>query len=213
MGLLCEDASVVDDDVAMLLAWRDGDRSAGARLIDRHSGTLVQFFRNKVSGPIDDLVQQTFLLCVEHRDDVQAPEKFRAYLLTVARRVLLEHYRVRSRDRDHFDPLTTSAWDIEASPSTVAADREERQLLVEALRRIPLHFQIALELYYWQELSGPELCDVLDLPEGTVRSRLRRGRELLRAQIEALAQSRALFESTVGDMEAWAASVRQCLER
>lgn len=204
---------VADDDVSMLLAWRDGDRDAGARLIDRHSGTLFQFFRNKVSGPIDDLVQQTFLVCVEHRDDVRAPEKFRAYLLTVARRILLEHYRVRSRDRDHFDPLTTSAWDVEASPSTVAADREERRLLVEALRRIPLSFQIALELFYWQDMSGSELCEVLDLPEGTVRSRLRRGKELLREQIEALAHDRAVLDSTVGDMEAWAASVRRCLER
>ncbi|MBK8234045.1 MAG: sigma-70 family RNA polymerase sigma factor [Deltaproteobacteria bacterium] len=200
------------EDVALLLAWRAGDRDAGGDLIERYAETLLQFFRNKVSGPVDDLVQQTFLTCVEHRDDVRDPSRFRAYLLTVARRVLLEHYRVRSRDRHHFDPLTTSVWDVDASPSSIAADRQERQLLVEALRRIPLDFQVALELYYWQDLSGPELCEVLALPEGTVRSRLRRGRELLRSQIEALAADNALLDATLGEFERWADAVRDAVE-
>ncbi len=200
-------------DLELLEAWREGDRDAGGKLIERHTALLLTFFRNKVSGPIDDLVQQTFLTCVEHRDDVHTPERFRSYVLTVARRVLLEHYRVQSRDQRHFDPLTTSAWDVEATPSTMVVDRQERRLLIEALRRIPLSFQIALELFYWQEMSGPELCRVLNVPEGTVRSRLRRGRELLREQLQKLGASQSLYGATVGDMDEWAASVRACFER
>ena len=42
-----------------------------------------------------------------------------------------------------------------------------------------VELQVALELHYWEDLSGPELAAVLEIPEGTVRSRLRRGRELL----------------------------------
>lgn len=204
---------MAEDDVALLSAWSAGDRAAGSRLIERHTKLLLQFFRNKVSGPVDDLVQQTFLNCVEHRDDVHTPERFRSYLLTIARRVLLEHYRVRSRDQRHFDPLTTSAWDVEATPSTLVVDRQERRFLIEALRRIPLSFQVALELFYWQEMSGPELCRVLELPEGTVRSRLRRGRELLREQLATLGAEQRLYGATVADMDAWAASVRAVFEQ
>jgi RNA polymerase sigma factor (sigma-70 family) len=187
-----------------------GDRAAGSRLIERNSGLVLQFFRNKVSGPTDDLVQQTFLNCIEHRDDVRVADKFRSYLLTVAHRVLLEHYRIRSRDERHFDPLTTSVWDLEATPSTILVDRQEQQLLIAAMRRIPLCFQIALELYYWQNLTGPELCAVLELPEGTVRSRLRRGRELLRRELEALGAAPAPDDA---DIDALATGVRARLER
>jgi len=201
----------VSDDVTLLLAWREGDRQAGGALIERNAPVLLRFFRNKVSGAVDDLVQQTFLTCVEHRDAIVQPERFRSYLLTVAHRVLIQHYRIRSRDDRHFDPLTTSAWDIEATPSTLFVEAEERRLLVEALRRIPLTFQVALELYYWQEMRGPELATVLDVPEGTVRSRLRRGRELLAEQMQKLASSEAVYEATVGDLDAWAASVRKAL--
>ena len=56
----------------------------------------------------------------------------------------------------------------------------------EALRRIPLELQVALELYYWEGMAGPELAAALDLPEGTVRTRLRRGRQLVREQLTEL---------------------------
>ncbi|MEZ4372915.1 MAG: sigma-70 family RNA polymerase sigma factor [Polyangiaceae bacterium] len=46
--------------------------------------------------------------------------------------------------------------------------------LVEALQRLPLDLQMAIELYYWEELSVAELAEALEIPAGTVKSRLHR---------------------------------------
>ena len=193
----------VVDDVADLCAWREGDREAGRRLIDHYTPVLMRFFRNKAWDATEDLVQQTFMRCIEHRGDVRVPERFRTYILTVARRELLAHYRKKTSDRARFDPLTTSVFDLDPRPSTVAADREERRLIAEAMRRIPVKFQIALELFYWQDMQGPALAEVLEVPEGTVRSRLKRGRELLATQLADLARDRGLLARATADLDTW----------
>src|SRR5690606_10349004 len=58
----------VSDDLELLAAWRDGDAAAGGRLFRRHFDTLFRFFSTKLDGPVEDLVQDTFLGCVRGRD-------------------------------------------------------------------------------------------------------------------------------------------------
>jgi len=198
----------VMEDAALLEAWRLGDTSAGDALITRNTELLVGFFANKASEAMDDLLQSTFLRCVENRDALRDPSKFRSYLLTIAHRELLAYFRRRSRDRDLFAPDTTSVWDLDPSPSTVAVEREEQRLLAEALRRVPLSFQVALELYYWQELTAPEIAEVLEVPEGTVRSRIRRGRELLLHQMQSLRSADVRGRPSLDDLEQWARQLR-----
>ena len=89
------------------------------------------------------------------------------------------------------------------------AKRREERLLLEALRSIPLDHQIALELYYWQEMTAAELAAVLDIPEGTIRSRLRRAKHLLEEQLAELAQSPDLLETTMANLDEWARNLRR----
>ncbi|MBV1861750.1 MAG: sigma-70 family RNA polymerase sigma factor [Nannocystaceae bacterium] len=175
-----------EEDFVLLTSWRTGDRSAGGRLIKRYSGLLLRFFRTKVGEDADDLVQHTFVACTERKDAIQNPASFRAYLLAIARGVLVEHFRRKTRHHKRFDALETSVADLEPTPSQHLAKNEERRLMGEALRQIPLELQVALELYYWEGMAGPELAAALDLPEGTVRTRLRRGRQLVRERLAEL---------------------------
>ncbi|MCA9705484.1 MAG: hypothetical protein KDK70_06540 [Myxococcales bacterium] len=82
------------------------------------------------------------------------------------------------------------------------------RLLLAALRALPVDLQVALELFYFEHIRGPELAEVLGLPEGTVRSRLRRGREILRERLQELLRSPGMVESTMTDLESWASSLR-----
>ena len=104
-----------------------------------------------------------------------------------------------------------SVADLGASPGTLAQAREEQELLLLALRRIPIDFQIAVELYYWESLSTRELAEVLGVPEGTVRSRLARAREHLAREIEVLAASPQLRDSTMQGFDTWARSLKDLL--
>ena len=70
-------------------------------------------------------------------------------------------------------------------PSTIAARNAEHHRLFEAMRHIPLELQVVLELHYWEDMTTHELAVALDLPQGTVKSRMRRAREALREVLES----------------------------
>ncbi len=197
-------------DIELLEAWRAGDRGAGGELFERHVRALYRFFTTKVAGGVDDLIQRVFTACVASRDRIREGASFRAYLFAVARNELYDHYRANKRNND-LDFGVSSLCDLGPTPSSIVARKAEQELLARALQRIPLELQLAIELFYWEELSGPELAVVLGIPEGTVRSRLRRAREALKEQMTALASSPDTLQSTLDDLDTWAASLQECL--
>ncbi|MFO0635763.1 MAG: sigma-70 family RNA polymerase sigma factor [Nannocystaceae bacterium] len=199
-------------DAELFLAWQAGDRRAGGELVDRYVEAVRRFFHNKVDSGIEDLVQQTFLSCVERRDQIRDPEAFRGYLFAAARSKLYDHIRTRcGRNQAPIDPATTSIADAGLSPGSVLAARDEQRLLLLALQHLPTELQIALELYYFERVRGRDLAIALGLPDGTVRSRLRRGLEQLRERLDALtrAESPALRTASSDHLRAW----EQGLER
>ncbi len=167
-------------DAELLLAWRGGDQKAARELIDRHFDPLYRFFGSKVPAGVEDLIQETFLACVESRDRLEDASKFRVFLLGVARRRLYRKWRNEARGAGAIDFGLTSVVDIGPGPCSLAARREEEQVVLDAMRRLPVDLQIALEMFYWEDLRGDDIAQVLEIPTGTVRSRLRRGRDMLR---------------------------------
>ena len=197
------------DDRELLEAWRGGDKRAGKILFERHYDAVHRFFRNKVGAEAPDLVQKTFLGCVEGVERYRGEGSFRSWLFAVAYRQLCKHYRRQSSERARFDFGTVSAADLDPTPSRVVAQRREHRLLLEALRAIPVEHQVALELYYWEQMSDTEVARTLDLPLGTTKSRIRRARQLLAERIAKLAKSPDELESTVGNLEQWAEQLRE----
>ncbi len=89
------------------------------------------------------------------------------------------------------------------------AERDEQQVLLVALRKIPVEYQIVLELVYWEDMTAVEIAEALELPLGTAKTRIRRGRQLLE---EALAEvGGAALQSTLSDLDGWARSLRDGL--
>jgi RNA polymerase sigma-70 factor (ECF subfamily) len=165
-----------DSDLELLEAWRGGDAKAGNALFDRYFDAVFRFFRNKVADHADDLVQQTFLALVQARDRFRGDSSVRTYLFTAARSKLFNYLERRARE-GAVDYGVTSCEDLGISPTGVLARDQQQQHLLHALRRLPIELQLALELFYFERVRGPELAEVLGVPEGTVRSRLRRGRD------------------------------------
>ncbi|MFV8756104.1 RNA polymerase sigma factor [Nannocystaceae bacterium ST9] len=198
--------SATPSDLELLDAWRRGDARGGEQLFRRYFGQIERFFRNKLDVGVEDLIQSTFLACVEGRDRFREASSFRTYLFGIAHNLLLAHYR--SKQRSVVDFETTSVIDLGASPSGPLTRRDEHAALLRALRSIPLDFQIVLELGYWEDLSGPEIAEILGVPANTVRSRLARARAALRAALERGVASPELLRSTLADLEGWARSLR-----
>jgi RNA polymerase sigma-70 factor (ECF subfamily) len=200
-------AAGADDDGALVDAWRSGDRAAGKRLFERHYAGVARFFRNKVGEGEADLIQRTFLACLEGRERFRGEASFRGYLFAIAYKVLCKHYRERRRGPEALDFEVECAHTL-SSPTQALAARQEQRLLLLALRRLPVDHQVALELHYWEGLTAAEIGVVLDLPLGTAKTRIRRGRALLELQLQSIAESPELLHSTLANLEGWARQLR-----
>lgn len=170
----------------MLTAWSEGDASAGQLLYERYYPIVYRFFSKRISTDIDDLVQRTFFACTKHRERVRDGSSFRAFLLVVARNELHLHLRARYRRGESVELSATSIADLSETVNQLIIRREEHSLLLRALRRIPVDLQEVLDLSYFKRLKGHELAATLDIPEGTVRSRLRRAIGALRLELQTM---------------------------
>lgn len=195
--------------------WTAGDRRAGGELIDRHLGAVTRFFANKTTSRLDveDLVATTFERVSQSLGQFRAQGSFRSYVLRVALNVLRDGLR-RQRPLDLAQVEEVSLRDFGPSPSTFVHMRAQHRLLGRALRALPLRFQIVLELRFFERLTREEMADVLDLPPGTVASRLRQARTRLGQALERLTVSDdVLRRTTLGDIDRWVRDIRDQLGR
>lgn len=195
-------------DEALLEAWNRGDAGAGEQLFDRYFVHLVRFFRTKVHGDVEELVQQTFLGCLESRTRFRGEGSFRGYLFAVARNVLYNFYRAQTRRGEEVAISEVSLHDLDPRPSAVLAERREHQILLESLRRLPLDAQLVLELHYWEEMTSAAIAQVLQVPHGTAQTRIRRARQLLAEELE---RQRGGHLGPL-DFDAWARSLRELVD-
>lgn len=199
-------------DLVLLEAWLAGDARAGSALFLRHYTLVNRFFRSKANAAdVADLIQSTFVACIEGKDRYDGSGAFKSYLLGIAFRLLCRHYRSKQRFSARIDFASVSARDLAPSPSQLVAARQEQRLILEALRKIPLEHQALLELVFWEDFTAMDAAAVLGIPLGTAKSRIRRAHQLLREQLAAQAESPALLETTLTQLDDWARGLREQL--
>jgi RNA polymerase sigma-70 factor, ECF subfamily len=199
-------------DGALLERWRAGDTASGEALFERYYDMVERFFLNKVSSAVQDLVQETFIRCVESRDRIRDNERFRVYMFSIAYHVLSAHLRERYRGDRAVDFNQDSVLDLAPGPGSVVAQRREHRLLIEALRNLPVDDQVLLELHYWEQLTTNQMAEVLGIPIGTARGQLQRARDRLEGVMQRLAESPQDLSSTLARLDDWAAECRERLD-
>lgn len=202
----------MQDDFELLEAWRAGNSNAGSELLRRYFDSLYRFFSSKVDDEVEDLIQLTLLACVRYQKTLEKVESFRAYLFTVARNELYRHLRRRAK-RDVVDFGDTSVIALGISPTSVVARRQQQQRLVAGLRTLPVELQMLLELHYWEGLSTSELAAVVEAPQGTVKSRLRRARTLLAEAMQSAEGAVADALTSRDVLGSWAEAIREAKKK
>ena len=134
------------------------------------------------AGDVDDAVQKVFLV-VSERLATFPPARDRSFLFATCMRVAANerrgHSRRRSAGPDPLDALISTA----PSPEQTTADRN---LLDAILEPLPIELRSVLVLFELEGMTSDEIAEMLELPTGTVASRLRRGRELATASAKRL---------------------------
>jgi RNA polymerase sigma factor (sigma-70 family) len=194
--------AVPADDHELLERWRKGDARAGDELFGRYFAGVRRFFASKVAAEdVEDLIQKTFIGCVEAKERVRADGGLRSFVFCVAHRQLFKFLRDRaSAARRQVDWSVSSVRDLGMTPTSMIAREQRHAQLLVALQSIAVEYQTILELFYWDELSGAEIADVLELAPSTVRSRLFRARAALLAALARLGDPDASATAPGGEL-------------
>jgi RNA polymerase sigma-70 factor (ECF subfamily) len=138
----------------------------------------------------EDLTQDVFLKVFRSLATFDRRANFQTWLVSVSRNLCIDHYRSVRKERETIDRDVNAADLSPASADVSAHVALERRDLAEELRRalqeLPETLRTAVVMRDIQELSYQEIADRLQLPEGTVKSRINRGRHELARQITRL---------------------------
>lgn len=148
------------------------------------------------SDDAKDLLQETVLRAYRSFHQFSPGTNCRAWLLTILYNIFRTAYRRGGREQvanstEEFDQaieeLSSAAGNRRDNPEEVVASRTVARLIERGLATLPNEFREALLLVDLQELNYQEVAEVLGIPLGTVKSRVSRGRALLRTALEKLA--------------------------
>ncbi len=151
------------------------------KLVDSHYANLFRFALSLAGNEAEaaDLTQQTFLLLATKGGQIREIVKAKSWLFTTLRR---EFYSMRQKSNRMVVIDEHEQNQIEA-PENVELDYFKRANAIqvqEALAEVREVFRQPLALFYFEEFSYRDIAEILEIPEGTVMSRLARGREELR---------------------------------
>jgi RNA polymerase sigma-70 factor, ECF subfamily len=167
----------------------NGDQAAWDRIVAQYWRKVFNVAYKFVGkhDEAEDLTQDIFLKIFKSLDTFDRRANFQTWLISVSRNLCIDHYRSVRKERETIDravdPSELSPVAKEAGPVAALEQRDRVALLRRALGALPETLRTAVVMRDIQELSYQEIADRLRLPEGTVKSRINRGRTELARQI------------------------------
>jgi RNA polymerase sigma-70 factor (ECF subfamily) len=186
-------------DEDLMLAHGEGNEDAFAELLRRHQkGILNYIFRMVQNRHIaEELTQEVFMALVKNAGRYRPMAKFTTYLYTIASNIVskewsrqrrrpilfnLAQYWNRERDEE-IDPMETIG-DERADVLASFERGEVSEAVNAALKHLPEHQRAVFVLHRFQDLPYQDIADILDVPVGTVKSRIVRAERALRPHLE-----------------------------
>lgn len=176
------------DDAELLNRVQSGDRDAFAGLVNRHKDKLVNYLTVLVRdrGRAEELAQEVFLKLFVNVNRYQERGQFLPYLYRIATNLVRSEERTRRRRELLLRAFSSNGngHRPQRSPHAELLSMEIEERVGEAIAALPLRFRSPLTLREIEGWSYRDIADALNCREGTVRSRIHRGREQLRRLLE-----------------------------
>ena len=173
------------NDAELMTRVREGDREAFADLIDRHKDAVVNYLA-RLTGDRDraeDLGQETFLRLFRSARDYTEQGFLRAYLFRIATNLVRSEERREKRLRLLMPFLRRSEHQPEAVTPGLLRQEAHRHV-AEAVAALPLRYRVPLVLHEIEGWSYTDIAEEIGCREGTVKSRVHRGRLQLKQKLE-----------------------------
>jgi RNA polymerase sigma-70 factor (ECF subfamily) len=161
------------------------------QLVDAHYAPLYRFALSLTKNSSDacDLTQQTFFIWARKGEQLRDAAKAKSWLFTTLYREFLRGRR-RAEHVTALEDLPPGETDP-AAPEVDLVTGMDAGLVVEALQEVDEVYRVPLTLFYLEDLAYKEIADALEVPIGTVMSRLSRGKAQLRAALARKESGRA----------------------
>lgn len=174
-----------ESDAELMADVREGDRDAFARLVDRHKDAVVSYL-TRLCGDRDraeDLAQDSFLRLFRAADGYREQGFLRAYLFRIATNLVRSEER-RERRLRLLLPFLSGRDRAEPSAASGMLLQEMHRQVAGAVAALPLRFRVPLVLHEIEGWSYADIAQELRCREGTVKSRIFRGRRQLKQRLE-----------------------------
>ena len=188
-------------DEELMAAYVGGDSSAFATLFQRYAPILMRVMRRqmRVQEDANELVQQTFLQLHRARKDFQQGRRLRPWLMTIAYNLKREHFRRKKRR-----PEAPLEYEPEAAPESrhPLERKADRERLRAALETVPEGQREVIEMHWFEDISFPDVAQMLGLSVSAVKVRAHRGYKQLRRALEAMAAADTSVEGAAASVTA-----------
>lgn len=173
------------DDRDLIAYAQQGDRQAFTELVCRHQNSIVSL-TYRMCGDLrlaEDAAQVAFVRVWQNLDSYKPQYAFRSWLYRIAANAALDSLR-RDRPTTELDSLSLA--DPGTTPEQSAEENQQAAHVRRAIAQLSPPLRVVLSLREYQELTYQEIADALDIPIGTVMSRLNSARAQLRHELLVL---------------------------
>jgi RNA polymerase sigma-70 factor, ECF subfamily len=172
-------------------------------LLDSLYGAALRMTRNPQDA--EDLVQETMLRAYRAFDRFEAGTNLKAWLFRILTNAYINTYRKRQREPqkvsadeveefDLYQELKSHDTQFETTPESIVLDSLVDSDIIDAIEDLPEQFRLAVVLSDIEGFSYAEMAEIMDVPMGTVMSRLHRGRKALQKRLWELARDRGIVK-------------------
>jgi RNA polymerase sigma-70 factor, ECF subfamily len=173
-----------------------GDQSAFAELVELYKDKVFQICFRMLGNrhEAEDIAQEAFIRAYVNIETFNQKRKFSTWLFRIATNLCID--RIRKKKPDYYLDAEVAGTDGLTMYSQVAADvqmpedevenMELQETIQKEISKLPEKYRSVIVLKYIEELPLQEISEILDMPLGTVKTRVHRGREALRKQLKSL---------------------------
>lgn len=185
---------IVPTDEQLIERFQNGDMYAFDLIVKRYKDQLINFVYHFLGDRIDaeDVVQETFLRVYKNKHLYRNIAKFSTWIYTIAGNLAKTELRRRKRRRlmsisqMGFDSRDYDITDEKPTPDNSVDGKIKEETIRSEIDKLPVRFKEVVVLRDIQEFSYEEISDILDIPIGTVKSRVNRGRSRLQKKLKHL---------------------------
>ncbi len=177
----------MEKDIELICRFKSGDDTAIEELIEIYQDRLFSFFRKLGASQADaeDILQETFVKLVMKISSYEPNGKFSSYIYKIAKNNWLDFVRKKQRDKgiviekDGVNSLENMA-NVNESPVEILEKKELNEIIMTEINKLPENMRMAIVLTEIEGMKYRELSEILEVPIGTIKSRIHNGYEKLR---------------------------------